>query len=121
VPDSPHRPAEAGDDGTRAAGTPAAVTADTGLEPDATPTRASHRADERARTARGSRLDDLGARLVATPARRRAWSWGTPIAITLLAAVLRMQALGHPATLIFDETFYVKDAWTLLHLGHEPS
>ncbi len=121
MPDSPYRPAEHGDDGTQTTGTPAPVTADTALDPDTTPTRAAQRADERAVTARGSRLDDLWARLVSTPARRRAWHWGGPIAIALLAAILRIQSLGHPATLVFDETFYVKDAWTLLHLGYEGS
>ncbi|MCU1569472.1 MAG: hypothetical protein JWR33_213 [Naasia sp.] len=39
----------------------------------------------------------------------------------MLAAVLRLWALGHPAVLMFDETYYVKDAWTLLNLGYEGS
>jgi dolichyl-phosphate-mannose-protein mannosyltransferase len=106
----PHRPAEHGVD----EGGPVPA-------PEAATTRVSRRADERALTARGSRLDDAVARLVATPARRRAWEWGAPILVVLLAAVLRIQSLGHPATLVFDETFYVKDAWTLLHLGYEGS
>ena len=29
--------------------------------------------------------------------------------------------LGHPHELVFDETYYVKDAYTLLHLGYEGS
>jgi dolichyl-phosphate-mannose--protein O-mannosyl transferase len=29
--------------------------------------------------------------------------------------------LGHPASLVFDETFYVKDGWTLWNLGYEAS
>ena len=41
--------------------------------------------------------------------------------MTLLAAILRLWNLGHPSTLMFDETFYVKDAWTILHLGYEGS
>ncbi|BDI23647.1 dolichyl-phosphate-mannose--protein mannosyltransferase [Herbiconiux sp. L3-i23] len=49
------------------------------------------------------------------------WRWGGPIGVTILAAVLRLQSLGHPATLMFDETFYVKDAWTILNLGYEGS
>ncbi|RII86017.1 phospholipid carrier-dependent glycosyltransferase, partial [Clavibacter californiensis] len=69
MPHSPHRPAEHVDDGTQATGTPATgtpapLTADTAVDSDATPTRASQRAGERAVTARGSRLDDLWARLV---------------------------------------------------------
>lgn len=67
----------------------------------------------------GSRLDDWWLRLMATPARERAWRWGGPIAVTLLAAVLRLVNLGHPHSLVFDETFYVKDAWTTWNLGYE--
>ena len=47
------------------------------------------------------------------------WYWGGPILVTLLAAVLRFWNLGHPQALVFDETYYVKDAWTLLHNGYE--
>lgn len=67
----------------------------------------------------GSRFDDWWSRLTATPARATAWAWGLPVAITLLAAVLRLWNLGQPGTLVFDETYYVKDAWTLLNLGYE--
>ncbi|HRQ00549.1 MAG TPA: phospholipid carrier-dependent glycosyltransferase, partial [Terrimesophilobacter sp.] len=67
----------------------------------------------------GSRLDEWWARLNDTPAKARAWAWGLPITITLLAAVLRLWNLGQPGTLVFDETYYVKDAWTLLNLGFE--
>lgn len=52
---------------------------------------------------------------------RRVWDWGAPAAITLLAAVLRLWDLGSPHSLVFDETYYVKDSWTLLHLGYEAS
>ncbi|MFB2585920.1 dolichyl-phosphate-mannose--protein mannosyltransferase [Herbiconiux liukaitaii] len=67
----------------------------------------------------GSRLDDRWQRLMSTPARVRLWRWGGPIAVTLLAAVLRLVNLAHPSTLVFDETFYVKDAWTTWNLGYE--
>ncbi len=67
----------------------------------------------------GSRLDDWWSRMLSTPARRRAWEWGGPAAVTALAAGLRLWNLGHPHELVFDETFYVKDAWTLLGLGYE--
>ncbi|MBX3094682.1 MAG: phospholipid carrier-dependent glycosyltransferase [Cryobacterium sp.] len=67
----------------------------------------------------GSRLDEWWQRLNSTPARAAAWAWGLPLAITLLAAVLRLWNLGQPGTLVFDETYYVKDAWTLLNLGYE--
>jgi dolichyl-phosphate-mannose--protein O-mannosyl transferase len=67
----------------------------------------------------GSRHDEWWARLLATPKRRALWYWGGPILVTLLAAVLRFWNLGHPQALVFDETYYVKDAWTLLHHGYE--
>lgn len=53
------------------------------------------------------------------PSTRRAYDWLAPLLVTLLAAVLRLQGLAHPHALVFDETYYVKDAWTLLHLGYE--
>ena len=37
----------------------------------------------------------------------------------MVAAVLRFWNLGHPQAIVFDETYYVKDAWTLLHHGYE--
>ena len=69
----------------------------------------------------GTRLDTWWGRLLARPGAMRLWYWGGPIAVTLLAAVLRLVRLGDPRSLVFDETFYVKDAWTLLHLGYEAS
>lgn len=68
-----------------------------------------------------SRLDRWWGRMLATPARHRLWYWGGPILVTLLAAFLRLWHLGTPHALVFDETYYVKDAWTLLHLGYEGS
>jgi dolichyl-phosphate-mannose--protein O-mannosyl transferase len=68
---------------------------------------------------RGSRLDHWFARTVNTPAKLRLYNWGLPAFVTLVAIVARLWALGDPHSLIFDETFYVKDAWTLLHKGWE--
>jgi dolichyl-phosphate-mannose--protein O-mannosyl transferase len=42
-----------------------------------------------------------------------------PWLIILLAAVLRLFNLGYPKKLVFDETYYVKDAWTLWNTGSE--
>ena len=55
------------------------------------------------------------------PAPPALWYWGGPILVTLIAAVLRFWNLGHPQALVFDETYYVKDGWTLLHYGYESS
>ena len=72
-----------------------------------------------AQVERGSRLDEWSARMLSTRRRRLAWYWGAPILVTLLAGILRIWNLGHPHALVFDETFYVKDAWTLLQNGYE--
>jgi dolichyl-phosphate-mannose-protein mannosyltransferase len=45
--------------------------------------------------------------------------WGAPLAVVVLAAVLRLWNLGNPHSLVFDETYYVKDAWTLFNNGYE--
>ncbi|MDO5701120.1 MAG: phospholipid carrier-dependent glycosyltransferase [Bowdeniella nasicola] len=39
-------------------------------------------------------------------------------AVTLLAALIRLVGLSHPTRLVFDETYYVKDAFSLAHLGY---
>lgn len=57
--------------------------------------------------------------MLRTPARMRLWWWAGPALVTLLALVLRVWGLGHPHDLVFDETYYVKDAFSLLHLGFE--
>ena len=67
----------------------------------------------------GSRLDEWWARAQHSPRLANAIRWGVPIAITVLAAVLRLWNLGQPHSLVFDETYYVKDAWTLLNNGYE--
>ena len=41
--------------------------------------------------------------------------------IMLAGAVVRLWNLGYPHKLVFDETYYVKDAWTLSSAGHELS
>jgi dolichyl-phosphate-mannose--protein O-mannosyl transferase len=74
---------------------------------------------EHAQEITGSRIDELWARVLASPRRARVWFWGGPIAVTLFAFILRIWNLGNPRSLVFDETFYVKDAWTLFNLGYE--
>ncbi len=55
------------------------------------------------------------------PADRHLLGWIGPLLVTALAAVLRFRHLGYPKALVFDETYYAKDAWTLLHWGAERS
>ncbi|WP_435612063.1 dolichyl-phosphate-mannose--protein mannosyltransferase [Streptomyces sp. bgisy159] len=48
------------------------------------------------------------------------WSgWGGPLLVTLMAGVIRFWNLGSPEKVIFDETYYAKDAWALVHRGFE--
>ncbi|ROR42467.1 dolichyl-phosphate-mannose-protein mannosyltransferase [Kitasatospora cineracea] len=47
--------------------------------------------------------------------------WLGPLAVALFAGVLRFTNLGSPHALIFDETYYAKDAYALWHLGYESS
>ncbi|MEV0258694.1 phospholipid carrier-dependent glycosyltransferase [Streptomyces sp. NPDC050732] len=48
------------------------------------------------------------------------WSgWVGPLLITLVAGVTRFWNLGSPKAVIFDETYYAKDAWALVHRGFE--
>ncbi|MBC7591660.1 MAG: phospholipid carrier-dependent glycosyltransferase [Salinibacterium sp.] len=67
----------------------------------------------------GTRIDDWWLRQ--SLAVHRLLRWGMPALVVVVAAIARLWGLGHPASLVFDETFYVKDAWTLVNLGYEGS
>lgn len=45
--------------------------------------------------------------------------WIVTITITLAAFGLRFVGFWNPRNLVFDETYYPKDAWSLLHYGYE--
>ncbi|MBA2949822.1 dolichyl-phosphate-mannose--protein mannosyltransferase [Streptomyces himalayensis] len=48
------------------------------------------------------------------------WSgWLGPLLVTLVAGLMRFWNLGSPKAVIFDETYYAKDAWALVHRGFE--
>ncbi|MFD5628649.1 MULTISPECIES: dolichyl-phosphate-mannose--protein mannosyltransferase [unclassified Streptomyces] len=48
------------------------------------------------------------------------WSaWGGPLLVTLVAGLMRFWNLGSPRAVIFDETYYAKDAWGLFNRGYE--
>ncbi|MGW4218224.1 dolichyl-phosphate-mannose--protein mannosyltransferase [Streptomyces bacillaris] len=50
------------------------------------------------------------------------WSgWGGPLLVALVAGVLRFWKLDQPHAVIFDETYYAKDAWALVNQGYEGS
>ena len=56
-----------------------------------------------------------------TPASLRLWGWLGPLLVTALAGVMRFWRLGQPHQLVFDETYYVKQAYSLLQVGYELS
>ena len=47
------------------------------------------------------------------------WGWVGPLLVAVLAGVLRFFRLGEPHQLVFDETYYVKQAYTYLQTGYE--
>ena len=74
--------------------------------------------DAPAPTERGARLDRWWATASLNADVRRAYTWGVPALVTAVAAGTRLWNLGHPRELVFDETFYVKDGWSLWNLGY---
>jgi dolichyl-phosphate-mannose--protein O-mannosyl transferase len=49
----------------------------------------------------------------------RLWGWVGPLVVTAFAAVLRFSRLSVPHAVSYDETDYVKDAWSILRHGVE--
>jgi len=66
-----------------------------------------------------SRLAALRARLAAPMPDDRPWGWLGPLLVTAFGAWLRFDRLQVPRALIFDETYYAKDAWSILQHGVE--
>jgi dolichyl-phosphate-mannose--protein O-mannosyl transferase len=63
----------------------------------------------------------LGDALLALDATRRArvLGWVLPLAVTVFGGILRFVRLGVPHALVFDETYYVKDGYSMLVRGYE--
>ncbi|HEY8295954.1 MAG TPA: phospholipid carrier-dependent glycosyltransferase [Micrococcaceae bacterium] len=63
----------------------------------------------------------LGARWrwLDTPVPLRLWFWLAPVLAAVVGGILRFVRLGDPHALVFDETYYVKDAYSLLQSGYE--
>ncbi|WP_143220759.1 dolichyl-phosphate-mannose--protein mannosyltransferase [Actinomadura sp. CNU-125] len=47
------------------------------------------------------------------------WAWLGPLLVAAAAGALVFHRLGEPHALVWDETYYAKDAWSLLHFGVE--
>jgi dolichyl-phosphate-mannose-protein mannosyltransferase len=65
------------------------------------------------------RLAVLRSRLVVPMPDDRPWGWLGPLLVTAFGAFLRFNRLRVPKALIFDETYYAKDAWSILKHGVE--
>ena len=62
---------------------------------------------------------DLRARLVPPIAGSAFWGWAGPLLITALGTFLRFNRLSLPPSIVFDETYYVGDAYGILRHGAE--
>ena len=70
------------------------------------------------RTADGRTVPSLRRRSVAAiRGSDELMSWLATAAVTMLALFLRLWDLGKPRAFLFDETYYAKDAWSLVHNG----
>ncbi|MGP4005827.1 dolichyl-phosphate-mannose--protein mannosyltransferase [Streptomyces sp. 4N124] len=49
----------------------------------------------------------------------RAMDWLGPVLVAVVAGAIRFWQLGRPHAFVFDETYYAKDAWSLLQFGYE--
>jgi dolichyl-phosphate-mannose-protein mannosyltransferase len=66
-----------------------------------------------------TRTDELRSRLLGFRPTDRAWGWLGPGLIALVGGILRFWNLDRPHALVFDETYYVKQAYSLLRYGVE--
>ena len=66
-----------------------------------------------------TRRSVLRARLAAPMPDDRPWGWLGPLLVTAFGAWLRFDRLAIPRALVFDETYYAKDAWSILQHGVE--
>jgi dolichyl-phosphate-mannose-protein mannosyltransferase len=65
------------------------------------------------------RAEQLSRRVHRPMPQDRALAWALALVVTLIGAVLRWTRLGHPNEFVFDETYYAKDAFSLLRFGYE--
>ena len=65
------------------------------------------------------RIAALRARLTSPMPQDGPWGWLGPLLVTAFAAFFRFNRLSVPHAVIFDETYYAKDAWSILLHGVE--
>ncbi|YAL82789.1 dolichyl-phosphate-mannose--protein mannosyltransferase [Dermacoccaceae bacterium W4C1] len=71
--------------------------------------------------AAGSSAAQLRRRLLGRKrsAREKLWAFLGPAIVTVIGGVLRLWDLGRPHQLVFDETYYVKQGWSVVNNGVE--
>jgi dolichyl-phosphate-mannose-protein mannosyltransferase len=47
------------------------------------------------------------------------WGWIGPLIVTVFGGILRFAGLAHPHAVVFDETYYAKDGFSLINFGVE--
>jgi dolichyl-phosphate-mannose-protein mannosyltransferase len=70
-------------------------------------------------TTAADRVAQLRARLITPLPDDGIWGWIWPLVVTIFAGVLRFYRLSSPDAVNFDETYYAKDAWSILQHGVE--
>ena len=85
----------------------------------ADPTRLTYDDAERAGGGTAERIAALRARLMTPMPDDGLWGWIGPLLVTAFAAFMRFNRLAVPDAVIFDETYYAKDAWSILKHGVE--
>ena len=68
---------------------------------------------------RAGRAAGLAERLVPPMPGSPVWGWVGPLLVTAFGAFLRFYRLGIPKAVVFDETYYVGDAYGILRHGVE--
>ncbi len=61
----------------------------------------------------------LRARLAVSEVSLPRWGWVAPLLIVIFAAFLRLWNVSNPNAIVFDETYYAKDGYSMLHFGYE--
>jgi dolichyl-phosphate-mannose-protein mannosyltransferase len=90
-----------------------------GATQDSTGAVGTGRAGNRADAERADRIAALRARMLSPMPDDRVWGWVGPLLVTAFAAFFRFNRLAIPRAIIFDETYYAKDAWSILRHGVE--
>jgi dolichyl-phosphate-mannose-protein mannosyltransferase len=67
----------------------------------------------------GTRLARAGRRGTALVLGSTFWGWAGPVLIMIFGGFLRFYRLSQPDAVVFDETYYVPDANSILHHGVE--